>query len=107
MYVNFVTQFHCGFDAEDVFHASRMIAINLVANPILHMYVANRGGGIDPSNISAAVQDKYTFQTATRMLSGFSNLWLNLPELTPECTGSRESKMATDKPKVPKTQLLY
>ena len=44
------------------------------------------------------------------MLSGFSNstvLWLNLPELTPELTGSRESKMTTENPEVLKIQLLY
>ena len=45
IYVDFVIQIHCGFDAQDVFHASRMIVLNLrVANPILHTCVANRVG---------------------------------------------------------------
>ena len=74
------------------------------------MYVANKRGEKDQSIISAAVQDNDAFLTATRMLSGFNNataLSLNLPELTPELTGSREFKMATDKPEVLKIQLLY
>ena len=56
-----------------------------VANPILHMYVADGGGETDLGNISVAVQDKDRLLTDTPMFSGFSNataLWLNLPDLS-------------------------
>ena len=63
------------------------------------------GGEKDPSNISAAVQDKKKLLMATHMFSEFGSsteLWLNFPELT----GSPESKMVIDKTEVLRTQVL-
>ena len=68
------------------------LRVNLcVANPILQMYVANGGGGeTDPSNISAAIQDRDKISTATPPFL-LTAIPMELLVKLPDATGSGKS----------------
>ena len=55
-----------------------------VADRVLHTYVTNegRGAALDPSNISAAVQDEDKLSTATPYVLGFQQLNGTIAEST-------------------------
>ena len=71
------------------------------------MYVANKGGEKDQSSISQLLCKIGRIFNGCPHVVGVQQRNRTIAELTPELSGSYESKMATDKPEVLEIQLLY